>query len=362
VRVVVLEARNRTGGRVRTARPSDGGTPFELGAQVIHGSGNPARAIVSTTAIPRDVGTWVVERGQRQSMGLLGRRPNAPWAVEAAVGARPSEGSVRAWMVRRGIESAVVDEWFAQNWAASPDRLDAPGVAARAEQDTGEFAVVGGFDRLPEHLADGVDVRLGAPVETVTWRPGQVDVAGDRAAAGERAQAVVLTVPPPVIVRDTLKIELPPAKIAAARSLPLGDACCALITLSHSAPESAVVFDADGRTGFVRCQAGRPYALIVAKGGAAAHVRADPTAGLATALPWATDVRQVEIADWGGDPWTTGAFTYPQAGDAGAVWAEPLAGTVFFAGEATAPAHRPFVPAAFASGERAAAEVLAALR
>jgi monoamine oxidase len=225
-------------------------------------------------------------------------------------------------------------------------------VAARLQPDTGDFSVAGGFDRLAHRLAAGLDVRIGVAVESVTWRPGHVE------AAGLSAAAVVLTVPPPVIVRDTLKIELPPRKVAAARALPLGDACCALLTLGHDAPESAAVFDADGRLGFVRCEAGRPYALVVAKGPAAARVRANPTAGLYTALPWATAVRHVEVADWGADPWTTGAFTYPRPGAANAAWAEPVDGTVFFAGEATATATRPFVPAALRSGERAAEEVL----
>src|SRR5262249_53887866 len=151
--------------------------------------------------------------------------------------------------------------------------------------------------------------------------------------------------------------ELPAAKVAAARALPLGDACCALITLGHDAPESAAVFDADGRLGFVRCEAGRPYALVVAKGPAAKRVRADPTAGLTSALPWAGALRHVEVADWGADPWTTGAFTYPRPGAPNDTWAEPVEHTVFFAGEATTTA-RPFVPAALRSGERAAEEVL----
>jgi monoamine oxidase len=347
-RVVVLEARDRIGGRIRTA--VDG---FELGAQVVHGAANPVHDLVATVPLARDTPAYVVSGGARQPMGTLARRPNPPWSIEPALARDPGDGTVRDWLRGRDIAGAVVDEWLVQNWAAPPDFLDAPGLVARLEPDTGEFAVAGGFDRLATRLAANLDVRLNTPVETVTWRPGQVE------AAGETAAAIVLTVPPPVIVRDTLKIDLPPHKVAAARALPLGDACCALITLGRDAPESAAVFDADGRLGFVRCEAGRPYVLVVAKGPAAARVRANPTAGLYTALPWAGAVRHVELADWGTDPWTTGAFTYPRPGNesAHATWAEPVDNTVFFAGEATATT-RPFVPAALRSGERAAEEVL----
>lgn len=348
-RVVVLEARDRIGGRIRTA--VDG---FELGAQVVHGAGNPVRDLVAMTAIPRDTPAYVVQGGARRPMSTLARQPDPPWSIEPRVAADPGDGTVRDWLRGRGIASAVVDQWLTQNWAAPPDFLDAAGVVARLEPDAGQFAVVGGFDRLSYSLAADLDVRLNTPVESITWRPGHVE------AAGETARAIVLTVPPPVIVRDTLKIELPPRKVAAARALPLGDACCALVTLGHDAPESAAVFDADGRLGFVRCEADRPYALVVAKGPTAATLRANPTAGLYTALPWATAVRHVEIADWGADPWTTGAFTYPRPGRANATWAEPLDGTVFFAGEATVSDARPFVPAALRSGERAAEEVLRA--
>lgn len=348
-RVVVVEARERVGGRIRTG--IDG---FELGAQVVHGATNPVRGLVATTAIARDTPAYVVLGGTRQPMGSVARRPNPPWSIEPRLAAAPGVGTVRDWLRGQGIAGAVVDEWLTQNWAAPPDFLDAAGVVARTEPDAGEFAVVGGFDRLAHRLAAGLDVRLGVPVESVSWRPGHVET------AGETATAIVLTVPPPVIVRDTLKIHLPPRKIAAARALPLGDACCALIALGHDAPESAAVFDADGRLGFVRCEAGRPYVLVVAKGPAAARVRVNPTAGLHTALPWATAVRHVEVADWGADLWTTGAFTYPRRGAADADWAEPIDGTVFFAGEATTSDARPFVAAAMRSGERAAEEVLQA--
>ncbi len=107
-----------------------------------------------------------------------------------------------------------------------------------------------------------------------------------------RARAVVVTVPPHVVTAGRLALPgLPPRKRAAAEILRPGDACCAVLTMSRPAPQSVVVFDADGAIGFIRCDEGRPEVLIVAKATAAASVRDALRSGRITdlterALPW----------------------------------------------------------------------------
>jgi monoamine oxidase len=183
----------------------------------------------------------------------------------------------------------------------------------------------------------------------------------------------VVTVPPAVVVRQGLRIaDLPARKHAAAASLPAGDGLCLLATLDRPAPGAMVAFDAGGTGGFVTCTAGRPEVLVVAKAGAAGAVRSvagSPqrlAAALAVLLPWTAGARVVrtDVADWGRDPWSLGAFAYPRVGAlwAAAAWAEPVGGTVFFAGEATYGGRGPAsVHGALSSGLRAAAEVLEAL-
>jgi monoamine oxidase len=389
LRVTVVEARDRIGGRVHTYHPADGGPPVELGAQVVHGDRNPVHAVVGAERMrdaPREAVARFVRRGESRSMGVLAAAgPRAPWAVEAALAAaealrRPAARlSVDGWLRSAGVDgddAVVAREWFRQNWAAEPAELSAAGVArALSTEDvgTGEYAVAGGFARLPELLAEDVDVRLGCPARAVTWSPGRVAVRLD-AGPPLVARAAVITAPPPVVSRGRLVVEgLPAGKRAAARRLPLGDGCCVLAIVSRPAPESAVVFDADGGGGFIRCRAGRPEVLVVAKSTAAAAVRAtlraagaaaDPPDVLVRALPWLAGarVRRLEVADWGADPWATGAFGYPAlgAGDAPAAWAAPVGGTLFFAGDATVAGTPPRVPAAIASGLRAAGEILAA--
>ncbi|MFI6450408.1 flavin monoamine oxidase family protein [Streptosporangium amethystogenes] len=374
VRTVVVEARSRIGGRIRTFRPTDGGPPLELGAQVVHGDRNPVHGLVETGTAPRPTAARVISGRVGRPMGVLARTPHPPWLLEARLNAEGAGagGSVNGWLGDVGGPYPVASEWFRQIWAADPERLSAAGVAAAQRGDDGgpgEYVVSGGFDLLPRRLAAGLEVHTGRPVQVLGWSPGRV--AGLTQAGTVEAERVVVTVPPAVVTHGTLTIkDLPEHKMEAARELTAGDGCCVVATLSVAAPETASVFDADGVSGFVSCRKGRPEALIVAKDAAAACVRAatgpDLSAMLTVALPWAAGARVLErrIADWGTDPWSRGAFTAPLLGAerAPARWAEPVADTLFFAGEATVSGTRlPWVQGAIASGVLAADRLLEAM-
>lgn len=374
-RVRVLEARDRVGGRIRSVRLPDAGPVRELGAQVVHGERNPLRAAFGEAALerdPHDRTARVIQDGGDHPMGVLARRGNAPWSLEQRLVETAEEDvPVTAWLGRQRLADAdrrAAAEWFRQNWAGEPDVLSAGGVArARRGDPVGpaEYAVREGFATLPERLAAPLDVRLDHPVPEIAWRTGEIE------AGGVTAAAAVVTVPPHLVDAGALRIDgLPAVKSAAARNLPAGDGLCLLATLDRVAERAMVAFDADGTGGFVNCFADRPEILVVAKARAAHAVRAvagDPAklaARLAMLLPWTAGARVVrtEIADWGRDPWSRGAFSYPRVGAlwASRAWAEPVANTLFFAGEATGcgPAS---VHGALSSGLRAAAEVLEAL-
>ncbi len=69
-------------------------------------------------------------------------------------------------------------------------------------------------------------------------------------------------------------------------------------------------------------------------------------------------IESVHFHDWAEDPFSRGAYSYPGVGglEAARALAEPVAGTVFFAGEATDAAWGT-VHGAMASGVRAAGEI-----
>jgi monoamine oxidase len=389
--VVVFEAADRIGGRIRTSGAATRGVPWdeappELGAQVVHGAGNPILAMLGDTVvrIPRVPSALAIQGGRLVPIDSLARNGNAPWTVEERITADPgpAAGSVADWLGARvpdAVDRRIAAEWFRQNWAGAPEDLAARGIAAARRGESsfgrGAFGPMDGLSQLPRRLAAGLDVRLGHAVRRVRRRSGQAELwvsgRGSRAEV-HAARAVVVTAPPPVVAAGRLVIEdLPTVKLAAAQALALGDGYCVLATLDRAAPGTSEVFDADGRGGFVRSYAGRPEVLVVAKASAAAAVRAAvATDGLpsllAAALPWSTGTQVVgtEIADWGADQWITGAFTFPRVGThwAPGTWARPVAGTLFFAGEATWAQGMPQMHGAMASGERAARELLSASR
>ncbi len=184
--------------------------------------------------------------------------------------------------------------------------------------------------------------------------------------------AVVITVPCAVVSAGGLVIEdLPPGKAAAAAALRPGDGYCARrYLLPGQAPDTAIVFDADGARGFVSSQAkpsprywSSPRRAPLRRCGAR---RISPRSSR-QALPWTAGARVVEstVADWGGDRYSLGAFTHAGFGAAQAatVWARPVADTLFFAGEATVAGTRlPWVQGAMASGIRAAGQILEVAR
>jgi monoamine oxidase len=381
LRVVVFEARDRVGGRVWTLRSPDL-PPVELGAQVIHGDAAATWDIVREAGLEaaqlEHHGDLVVcVHDQTFSLAQLQKAGfQAPWQFEEAIGGSSVADESAAQALEShgvaGLTRALTLAWLEQVWAADPGELSVAGIRRIKDAwaaGAGEFAIADGYDRIPGHLAIGLDVRLNALVETVSWRAQGVRLT----AAGDRwsASAAVVTVPPPVVANGGVRFEpsLPPEKAAAAAAIGAGDAVTVVFRLAAPAPSAVWGFVVDPPAGFWRADAGSHVVRGWMKGPSARHARpllthaqalVDHAAGV---LPWLRQVRveDVHVADWGADPRSLDGFSFPRVGalDQPARWAAPIEGTLFFAGDATCGDRHPaLVHGAIESGERAAAEVL----
>ncbi len=202
--VVVLEARDRIGGRIWS---NDAwGAPVELGAAWIHGTrGNPlvplARdaglALLPTDyddAVARDTVTGKRSREAERRWSrldvLMGRLEEA-WP--------PRDTDVSQWLTDRGWTSGRFDQWAAQveitqEYALDPDRLGVRATEEGAAYRGGDDLVGGGYVAIPEELLGDADVRLSTAVTAVSAGSARATV---RLASGGSisADAVVVAVP-----------------------------------------------------------------------------------------------------------------------------------------------------------------------
>jgi monoamine oxidase len=313
-------------------------------------------------------------------------------------------GSFAAWLDRHGPDISDDDRslasTFVEGFQGAPlDGMSASVLFKASNEEEEQFRPTGSYERflarLVEELpSDRVQLTLGTPVDLVKWRRGQVIVAAG--ATQWTARSVVVTVPLGVLCADAgergaIRFE-PPLKTKARmlQSVESGHALRLVLRLRADVWRRNVIpadLRADqGRAfGFLHSEERyfpvwwslAPNPVIVGwVGGPAAKelAGASPSkifhrgrASLARLLGVSkTEIDSVIVDwrthDWARDPYTRGAYSYAIAGNESvpAVLAKPVAGTVFFAGEATADAlELGTVHGAFSSGIRAAKEILA---
>jgi monoamine oxidase len=402
-RVLVVEARDRPGGRIDTRREAGWPRSFEGGAEFVHGRPDvllrlcrAARARL-VEHVPRHFqgdGRRLRSAGPlwKQAMELLEALPLAPPDLSYdRLRRKPG------W--RRRAEPAVQELAleFVQGFNAAPaSRLGAVSLgrqtAAAGEVDGDRlFRVEGGYDRIVGVLVErllrsGGEVRYGAELEKLRWRPGRVE-AQLRGALGPlppmRARAAVITLPAGVLRSGevTFAPALPPAKRAAIAALEMGPVVRVLLRfrpppaamlrrrinflhVRHAPVPTFWTISSDDRSVLVGWAAGPAVARLPAseRGRLGAALDSLARGLLVPRAELAGTLEGWRIFDWGADRWARGAYTHCRPGtfEAPADLAAPLAQTLYFAGEAThTEGASGTVHGAIETGERAAREVLA---
>src|SRR6267143_4647726 len=203
LRVTVIEARPRIGGRILTRHDPRVPVPLELGAEFVHGEAR------ETLAIARAAGLGILELPDLHELVAGGRFKPLPdfWGVVDSmnrdlvrrIAKRGKDFPVSEYLdsarlppLRRSMLKSFVEGWY----AAHAELLSAQSLAEEAT-DGGEagipedkqFRIANGNDALMQWLRDGLDpdrtqLRLSTVAHIVAWKRGNVSVeshAGDGA-------------------------------------------------------------------------------------------------------------------------------------------------------------------------------------
>lgn len=240
--VVVVEARERIGGRVHTSRAwSD--LPMDLGASWIHGvEGNPLTALAreagaATVETSYDSATLHIDPALR-AQGV--RDAGADWAEGLVENARERaergetdislQAAVDAAAGSHGLSPARqaqldfhVSSTYEQEYSGPAGKLSAWWVDEGKEGKGEDALFPGGYGQIVDYLAGGLDIRRGRVVQSVVTREEGVTLTF---ADGEvlNADEVVITVPLGVLKAGDIAFDPPlnQAKQAAIGRLGMG--------------------------------------------------------------------------------------------------------------------------------------------
>jgi monoamine oxidase len=406
LRVLLIEARNRAGGRVLTRASARPLIPLELGAEFIHGTAQETVELLKaagTAAVDMGGASWNVEDGKlRRDEEAFITSANI---FEATRSLREDESAERFLQRFEGdaaTRSAARDaRAFVEGFeAADPSIASAraigdewrSGVDSRAARPIGGYAPM--FDWLENDCnAAGVRICFSTVASAIAWRRGEVTVA----VRGERerlqARAAILTLPVGVLRHrgDDSEIAFdPPLPLAKSESLAhivMGHVV--KVALAFRTPFWERIRKGRYRDGGFFHDDGRPFPSYWTQLPVRAeHVVAWAGGPKAIALEGNTEAELIALAlkgfgdlfdesalaeaefaggmmhDWTHDAFARGAYSYVTVGGAGARAAlgVPLDGALFFAGEATSTdGQGGTVNGALQTGMRAANEVMRAL-
>ena len=208
-RVIVLEARDRLGGRIYTDR--SWGVPVELGASWIHGvQNNPIATLATAKGITAQATDYESVMYGADGTRLPGDALDALESqvadlAEAGRHGSPDNDEPLRTALDRAIAAADLDpaellnvemgitESIEHEYATDAVNLSATNFDDGAREDGGDALLPEGYDKVVGAVANGLDIRLGHVVTSI-------DTSGDRAVVVTSqgnfdAGAVVVTVP-----------------------------------------------------------------------------------------------------------------------------------------------------------------------
>ncbi len=393
--VLLLEARERVGGRVWSVQSPDSELPVELGAEFVHGRPPELWRLIEEAKLL----SWELDGKQMcfEAGALTECSQDESFSLLEELSEDEPDLTFAEWIAQKNIseEMAQGATAFVEGFNAADARRI--GTAALARQQKAEDAIEGdrlfrirkGYSALADFLLKkfeeaGGTVCLSTSVKAVEWQKGFVRIASQRAADPQQtiflARQCVVTLPLGLLQSGSVQFAPEPQQtMQAAARMAMGSARRITYLFRERfwlerAAEMSFLFADEGMprvwwtpspdaaariTGWV----GGPRALDVGTDEDFARTGLRSLARffdlpedrlLAMLLGWHTH-------DWQRDPLSLGAYSYAPKGavNASSAMAEPIERTLFFAGEHTdTTGHWGTVHAALRSGLRAAEQVL----
>jgi monoamine oxidase len=377
--VLLVEARNRIGGRCLTRRLPGIPVPVELGAEFIHGRPEATMSLLKQAGIPPVDSTrtqLVAFDGKLRAVNIftqaqrVARKELTGRDVSFEVFLRkqrvPRLTRTLATMMVQGFDAAdprlisareVIEEWSGEGLGASQPRPQ------------------GGYGPFLESLANrGARLQLETVVRRIRWSRRSVEVQGSF--RGERwsawAPRAVITLP--IGVLPALKVREKRSALSRLASGPVIRVAMAFREAFWEKEHPGVAFFHSPEAPFptfwtplpmhaplMTAWAGGPKAEKLT-GKKPERLLRDAFESVRSVLKGIEDPTAYLVHDWQADPYARGGYSYVRVGGTGAreELAAPLEETLHFAGEATDVEQSGTVGGALASGIRAAREILAA--
>jgi monoamine oxidase len=397
LKVLVVEAQDRIGGRIWTRHVGD--EAIELGAEFIHGRPPELWALIEEAGLEtyERKGTQICfEDGELNDCG--GKMDEVFEPLEKLKKFRGQDMSFAEYLDReqtpteeRGPMIGYVEGFnAADHREVSVASLGAQQKAEDAIEGDHTYRLLGGFDQLPRYLSEkitelGGKVLTGTPVKEIRWEQGWVEIVSDLWSF--TAPQVVVTLPLAVLQSGSVAISPPPNSVVeAAGRLRMGQVRRFTLLFAEKFWDNVSPQPALSEMGFLFAFSEMPPVWWTPHPEASHSITGwvgGPRSAALTGLDAKTLARKACTTlgrifglrkervhgllkgcythDWRHDRFTLGAYSYVATGglDASKKMAEPVADTLFFAGEHTdVTGHWGTVHAAMRSGLRAAEQVL----
>jgi monoamine oxidase len=234
-RVVIVEARDRIGGRILTHH-TDPSVTVELGAEFIHGLPPVSWSLLreaQLSVIERQGETFCFEARQLEPCAERQRDPfsvlneMATWLDQRKLASDVSfEGYLQAAHVDPA--SAARAAGYVEGFNAADRNIVSAAALVRQQRAENQlqgdriFHVRSGYDALPNYLADrlsraGGTILLESPAQEIRWSRGFVSIRGREARGAEfnvEAPQAIVTLPSGVLQANSVAFDPMPADVA----------------------------------------------------------------------------------------------------------------------------------------------------